>query len=83
MNARQMILKNLENRAYPVNGFVALSGLTAEEGMRELEIMQRAGLIEVKDMIRGGGIPMYRLSYNGRQLAKGPQLVVDNNAILV
>ena len=54
MNARSRILKNLNNRVYGVNTIAAVSGAEFQEGVNELTVMIKEGLIEEK---RQHGLP--------------------------
>ena len=77
MNVRQKILSNLADRVHAVNSAAAIAGTDFNEGLNELKAMRQDGLLEVTELIRGGGFDVYRLSYQGRQAARGPHLVVD------
>ena len=76
MNARSRILKNLNNRVYGVNTIAAVSGAEFQEGVNELTVMIKEGLIEEK---RQHGLPLYMLTFKGRSMAENKlQIVVDS-----
>ena len=76
MNARSRILKNLNNRVYGVNTIAAVSGAEFQAGVEELAVMIKEGLVEEK---RQHGLPLYILTFKGRQMAENKlQVVVDS-----
>jgi len=75
--ARRRILKNLEGRIHPMNEMCTISGIEFIEGREELLVMLRKGLVELHYFL---GMPMYKLSYLGRDMIGSKlRLVVDND----
>lgn len=76
MSVRRKIYANLEGRIYGINLGCTLTGLDLDEGRNELHKMIGEGLI-IEEKFQG--LPLYRLSFRGRDQATGKiRMVVDN-----
>ena len=81
MSVRRKILFNLSDRVYPINQMCARRGLEIEEFQKEINKMCFEHIVEVNYI---SGMPLYRLSFSGRNLIKKKlKLVVDNTHNLV
>ena len=74
MSARRKILANLEGRVNPINEMCTFSGLEVKEAQDAIGEMLREGIVVVEFHL---GMPLYKLSWKGRDLANSKLRVVS------